>query len=127
MAKTAKDYLAEANALIPAIDVAAAKQLVGDPEVIFLDVREPPELGQTGRIPGALHIPRGLLEFQADPGSPAFNQQLDQSKKIVINCASGGRSALAGKTLREMGYTNVHNLTGGMTAWLQGGGPVEKK
>jgi rhodanese-related sulfurtransferase len=126
MAKTAKDYLEEANALVPAIDAAAARKLVGDPNVIFLDVREPPELSQTGRIPGALHIPRGLLEFQADPGSPAFNPHLNQTTKIIINCASGGRSALAGKTLQEMGYVNVYNLTGGMTAWLQGGGPVEK-
>lgn len=126
MAKGAKEFLAEANAQVKAIDVAAAKQLVGNPDVVFLDVREPGELAQTGKIPGAVHVPRGLLEFQADPSSPAHNARLDPSKQIVINCASGGRSALAGKTLLEMGYAKVLNLTGGMTAWLQGSGPVEK-
>lgn len=126
MAKGMKDYLAEANAVIHAVDVATAKGLVGDPNVVFLDVREPPELANTGRIPGSVHVPRGLLEFQADPTSPMYKAELDQSKKIVVNCASGGRSTLACKTLMEMGYTDVVNLVGGMAAWIESGGPVEK-
>ncbi|MEQ9638504.1 MAG: rhodanese-like domain-containing protein [Alphaproteobacteria bacterium] len=126
MAKGIKDYMAEAKGMIQEIDVAEAKELVADPGVVFLDVREPPELANTGHIPGAVHVPRGLLEFQADPEAPTHKAELDPSKKIVINCASGGRSALAAKTLTEMGYTDVVNLIGGMTAWLEAGGPTEK-
>lgn len=126
MTKGMKDYLAEANAVVHAVDIATAKGLVGDPNVLFLDVREPPELAQTGRIPGAVHVPRGLLEFQADPTSPAYKAELDPSKRIVVSCASGGRSTLACKTLMEMGYKDVVNLVGGMTAWIEAGGPTQR-
>ena len=126
MAKGIKDYMAEAKAAIKEIDVAEAKGMVGDPNVVFLDVREPPEVANTGRIPGAVHVPRGLLEFQADPNAPTHKAELDPSKKIVINCASGGRSALAAKTLQDMGYKDVVNMLGGMTAWLESGGATEK-
>jgi rhodanese-related sulfurtransferase len=125
MPKSYKEMVAEANASVRALGPEEAKSLVGQPNVLFLDVREPEELRKTGKIPGAVHAVRGLLEFYADPESPAHKPQLDPAKRIIINCASGGRSALAAKTLKEMGYNDVWNLTGGMNAWQQANGPTE--
>jgi len=126
MSKRAKDLVAEAAAAVRSIDVEAARGLLNDPGAVFVDVREPAELEQTGRIPGAVHAVRGLLEFLADPESPMHNPKLDRGKRLVVTCASGGRSMLAARTLMEMGYPEVLNLTGGMTAWRQAGAPVER-
>lgn len=125
MTKGFKQMLAEANAMVGSIDAENGKALVGNPDVLFVDVRDITELRQTGKIPGAVHAPRGHLEFHADPESPRFIPVMDRRKRLVIVCASGGRSALAGRTLKEMGYADVWNLVGGMAAWQQAGGATE--
>ena len=125
MSKTAKDYLTAAQAEVPAISKADAEKLLGRPDVVFLDVRDGTELQQTGKVKGALHINRGVLEFKADPASPAHAPELSTDKTIITYCASGGRSALAGKTLKDMGYTKVFNL-GKFQDWKDAGGETEK-
>ena len=123
--KTVQAMLAEADAQVPRISPDDAKALVGRADVLFLDVREPGEVATSGKVPGALAVPRGLVEFRADPASPAHDAAFDRAKTIVAYCASGGRSALVGKTLKDMGYANVRNL-GGFKGWLDAGGEVEK-
>ena len=123
--KTVKQMLDEAEAVVPRISVADAKALVGQADVLFLDVREPNEVAANGKVPGAVAVPRGLVEFRADPASPAHDKAFDRTKTVVAYCASGGRSALVGKTLKDMGFTKVMNL-GGFKGWVDGGGPVEK-
>lgn len=123
--KTVQAMLAEANAAVPRISPQDAKGLVGRADVLFLDVREPPEVATSGKVPGALAVPRGLVEFRADPASAMHDKAFDRSKTIVAYCASGGRSALVGKTLKEMGYTDVRNL-GAFKDWLDAGGEAEK-
>lgn len=123
--KTAQQMVAEANAAVPAIGPEEAKGLVGRPDVLFLDVREPAEVAASGKVPGALAIPRGLIEFRADPTSPLHDAAFDRAKTVVAYCASGGRSALVGYTLKQMGYTDVRNL-GGFKGWVDAGGDVEK-
>lgn len=123
--KTVQQMIAEANAAVPVISPDEAKGLVGRPDVVFLDVREPNEVATSGKVPGALAIPRGLVEFRADPASPMHDAAFDRAKTVVAYCASGGRSALVGKVLKDMGYTNVRNL-GGFKGWVDAGGQVEK-
>jgi rhodanese-related sulfurtransferase len=126
MVKRAAEMIAEANAVIDTLEVEEAKQLVGRDDVLFVDVREGGELAIQGKIPGAVHAPRGLLEFYADPSSPAHKPELASGKRLVVYCASGGRSALAAKTLKDMGIAKVANMLGGFTAWQQGGGDIER-
>lgn len=123
--KTVKQMLAEAEAAVPRISPDKAKELVGRDDVLFLDVREPNEVATTGKVPGAVAIPRGLVEFRADPESAVHDAKFDRAKTVVAYCASGGRSALVGKTLKDMGYSNVLNL-GGFKGWMDAGGPIEK-
>lgn len=123
--KTVQSMLAEAEAQVPRISPEEAKGLLGRVDVLFLDVREPAELATSGKVPGALAVPRGLVEFRADPTSALHDAAFDRAKTVVTYCASGGRSALVGKTLKEMGYANVRNL-GGFKGWLDAGGDVEK-
>jgi rhodanese-related sulfurtransferase len=123
--KTVQSMLAEADAAVPRISPDDAKKLVGRADVLFLDVREPAEVAASGKVPGAVAIPRGLVEFRADPASAAYDKNFDPSKTVVAYCASGGRSALVGKTLKDMGYANVRNL-GGFKGWVDAGGEVEK-
>jgi rhodanese-related sulfurtransferase len=123
--KTVQSMLAEADAAVPRISPEEAKALVGRNDVLFLDVREPPEVAASGKVPGAVAVPRGLVEFRADPASPLHDAAFDRGKTVIAYCASGGRSALVGKTLKDMGYDNVRNL-GGFKAWVDAGGPVEK-
>ena len=125
MALTVQQMLAEAEAAVPRIAPDEAKGLVGRADVVFLDVREPNEVAASGKVPGALAIPRGLVEFRADPASPLHDANFDPAKTVVAYCASGGRSALVLKTLKDMGYGNVRNL-GGFKGWVEAGGPVEK-
>ena len=123
--KTVQSMLAEADAAVPRIAPEEAKKLVGRADVLFLDVREPAEVAASGKVPGAIAIPRGLVEFRADPASAAYDKNFDPSKTVVAYCASGGRSALVAKTLKDMGYANVRNL-GGFKGWVDAGGSVEK-
>ena len=123
--KTVQDMLAEANAAVPKITPEDAKALVGRPGVLFLDVREPAEVAASGKVPGALTIPRGLVEFKADPNSPARESAFANAKTVITYCASGGRAALVGKALADLGYNDVRNL-GGFKGWVDAGGEVEK-
>ncbi len=124
--KSAKDMVVAANAALDKLTVDEAAALVGKEGVVFVDVREPAEW-QAGHVPGAIHVPRGLLEFKADPSLPAAHDKaLDPAKKLVVYCASGGRSALAAKTLKDMGYPDVANMMGGFGAWSQAGKPSER-
>jgi len=112
MAKNVKELLTEANAAVPRLspDEAAEKMKSGD--VLVVDVRDPTEVQQTGRLKGAVNVSRGMLEFRADPESQYHNPAFRKDKVILLHCASGGRSALAGKTLQDMGYTAVFNIGG---------------
>ncbi|MCH9019699.1 MAG: rhodanese-like domain-containing protein [Proteobacteria bacterium] len=120
-----KQLIAEANSVIETITVPQALTLVGDPGVQFVDVRETAERQQSGTIQGAVHAPRGFLEFHVDPESPMHNPALSAGKRLVLFCGSGGRSALAAKTLHDMGVANVCHIAGGFAAWRDGEGPTE--
>ncbi|HEU0277141.1 MAG TPA: rhodanese-like domain-containing protein [Rhodanobacteraceae bacterium] len=122
--KSAAQLVAEAKARIDNLtpDQVEAELKQG---AVLIDVREAAERAQAA-IAGSLHIPRGLLEFQADPASPAHPAALDPHRRVILHCASGGRSALAAATLQQLGYTNVAHLDGGMKAWLAADKPVVK-
>jgi rhodanese-related sulfurtransferase len=122
--KTAQDYLAEANAVVPkiAVERAIARHTAG--EAVFIDVRDGSEIAETGTIAGALHIPRGFVEFAADDATPFHNDALTKDGEIILVCGAGGMAALTGKTLIDMGYTNVSNA-GGFQAWKDAGGATE--
>jgi len=122
--KSAKDLVAEANKAIETLSGEQAAKLVGDPNVVFVDVREADELQKTGRLQSAVHVPRGFLEFQADPNSPTHRPELVSDKKLVLYCGSGSRSALAAKTLKEMGFANVAHVAGGFPALQKAGAPI---
>ncbi|WP_439596986.1 rhodanese-like domain-containing protein [Falsiroseomonas sp.] len=124
MPTTVKDMLAAANAAVPRISAAEARALAAEPQTVLLDVRDAAEVKASGKAKGALAVSRGLLEFRADPESPLHDAAFDRAKTIIVYCASGGRSALAGKTLKDMGYADVRNL-GGFKDWVEGGGEVE--
>ena len=94
-------------------------------DALLVDIREPDERAQHGLIPGAVFAPRGMLEFWADPSSSYHRPEFDPSRRVILHCASGGRSALAADTLQQMGYQNVAHLDGGLNAWRDAGQPVE--
>jgi len=123
--KTAQDFLAEANAVVPKVefDDAVAKHAAGD--TVFVDVRDSGEIAQTGTIAGAERITRGMIEFAADADTPFYNDKLQKDGDIVLICGKGGQAALAGKTLKDMGYVNVANA-GGFPDWKEKGGPSEE-
>lgn len=125
MAKSAKDMVAEAKQRVQnlTVDQVADERRRGD--ALLVDLREPSERRENGAIPGAVHAPRGMLEFWADPTSPYHRDEFAPERRIIFHCASGGRSALAADTLQEMGYTNVVHLDGGFTAWKEQEQPVE--
>jgi rhodanese-related sulfurtransferase len=112
MAKNIKDLLAEANSAVPKLSPDEAAERMRSGEVLIVDVRDPNEVQQTGRIKGAVNVSCGMLEFRADPESQYHNPAFQKDKTILLHCASGGRSALAGKTLQDMGYTAVFNIGG---------------
>ena len=124
MPKTSQDYLAEAEAAVERIDAQAAQRMVAQDDALVLDVRDPAEVEKTGRAAGALNVPRGMLEFRADEGSKFHDPALRRDRPVIVYCASGGRAALAGRTLQEMGFARVYNL-GGFSDWAEGGGAVE--
>jgi rhodanese-related sulfurtransferase len=110
---------------IEEIPAADALQLVGRNDVVLVDIRDIRELARDGKVPGAVHAPRGMLEFWIDPDSPYFKPVFGQDKKYVFFCAGGLRSALAAKTAQDMGMTPVAHILGGFGAWKKAGGPVE--
>jgi rhodanese-related sulfurtransferase len=121
---TASQLVTEAKARISnlTVDQVAGELAAGD--VALVDLREPGELAEQGAIAGAIHAPRGMLEFYADPTSPYHLRGLDPSARTILYCASGGRSALACDTLRQLGYADVAHLDGGFKAWKAAGRPV---
>ena len=126
--KTSVDKLiADAEREIQTLDVAEAIRLHSRDDVVFVDIRDIRELARDGRIPGAFHCPRGMLEFWVDPESPYHKPVFGDDKEYVLFCAAGWRSALAAKTLVEMGLTNVAHIEGGFGAWKQAGHPVADK
>jgi rhodanese-related sulfurtransferase len=124
LAISVKQMLEAANAAVPKITPAQAKEMI-DKGALVLDVRDAPEIDKSGKIQGALNVSRGMLEFRADPDSPYHDKTLAKDKNVILYCASGGRSALAGKLLQDMGYAHVYNV-GGFKDWVDSGGTVEK-
>ena len=112
-----KQMLAEANAVIESVSVQDLTYLMENPEVKLVDVRETVEREADGAIPGSFHVPRGLLEFKADPDSPVYEDEINPEDRLILFCGTGGRSALAAKTLFDMGYRDVSSLVGGYAAW----------
>jgi rhodanese-related sulfurtransferase len=119
-----KDMLAAANGSVPRISPAEAAALMGGANVLVVDVREGPELQASGKVKGAVHVPRGMIEFRADPQSPYYDKAFDRDATVILYCASGGRAALSGKTLQDLGYGDVRNL-GAFKDWAESGGAVD--
>jgi rhodanese-related sulfurtransferase len=120
-----KALVAEAEAEIETLSLDAAIALHGDPGVVFIDLRDIRELDREGRMPGAAHCPRGMLEFWIDPDSPYHREIFAQEKKFVFFCAGGWRSALAARTAAEMGLAPVAHVAEGFGAWKEAGGPAD--
>jgi rhodanese-related sulfurtransferase len=124
MATTLKDLMAAANAVVPKITPDEARALMAQGNALVIDVRDAPEVEKSGKVAGALHVSRGMLEFRADPASPYHDKTFGKDKTIIVYCASGGRSALAGKTLKDLGFSDVRNL-GAFKDWAESGGAVD--
>jgi rhodanese-related sulfurtransferase len=123
MPVTAKQLMEAANAAVPRISGEQALDMVAK-GALLVDVRDGAEVAATGRAAGAIHIPRGILEFKADPTAPTADPNFSTDRTVILHCASGGRAALAGKLLKDMGYDKVYNL-GGFKDWVDAGGEVE--
>jgi len=117
----------EANAKIQTRPINDAKELYDNSNIVFVDIREIRELERDGMIPGALHAPRGMLEFWVDPKSPYHKEVFSTDKEFILYCASAWRSALATATLQEMGLTSVSHLEGGFKAWKEAGLAIIEK
>jgi rhodanese-related sulfurtransferase len=124
--KTAAAMVAEAKTRVENLPPAKVADEVGGGDVLLVDLREAEERVQNGVIRGALHAPRGMLEFYADPSSPYHRAEFEPSRRIILHCASGGRSALAADTLAILGYEDVAHLDGGFKAWKEQGLPVQE-
>ncbi len=124
--RTAAELVAEAKQRVENLSPEQAAAELASGAAVLVDLREPGERVENGAIPGAVHAPRGMLEFYADPTSKYHKPELDPNRRVILHCASGGRSALAAGTLRELGYTNVAHLDGGITKWKESGQPVEE-
>ena len=125
MAISVKQMLEAANAAVTKITPAQAKEMIGKGNVLVLDVRDAPEVEKSGKVHGAVNVSRGMLEFRADPDSPYHDKAFAKDKTVILYCASGGRSALAGKVLKDMGYAHVYNV-GAFKDWVDAGGAIEK-
>ncbi len=125
MAASVKQMLEAANAVVPRLTPSEAGEMIARGNVLVVDVRDAPEVAQSGKVRGAINVSRGMLEFRADPESPYHDKNFAKDKTLLLYCASGGRSALSGKVLKEMGYASVYNL-GAFKDWLESGGAVEK-
>jgi rhodanese-related sulfurtransferase len=127
MKKTVKSMVDDAMEVITTYSVEEAMELHGRDDVQFVDIRDVRELEREGVIPGAFHAPRGMLEFWVDPASPYHKPLFGQDKRFVLFCAAGWRSALATKTLQDMGMEKVAHIDGGFSAWKGKGAPVAEK
>jgi rhodanese-related sulfurtransferase len=125
MATNVKQMMETANAAVPRVSVSEAQAMIEKGDALVVDVRDAPEVTASGKVKGAVNVSRGMLEFRADPDSPYHDPRFDRSRTVILYCASGGRSALAGKVLKDMGYEKVFNL-GGFKDWADSGGEVER-
>jgi rhodanese-related sulfurtransferase len=122
---TAAEMVAEAKKRVQNMTVDETARELESADVLLVDIREPGERAQTGVIPGAVEAPRGMLEFWADPTSPYHREEFRPDRRVILHCASGGRSALAAAMLQELGYTDAAHLDGGINAWKEQGKPIE--
>jgi rhodanese-related sulfurtransferase len=125
MAKTATDLVAEAKQRIQNLTVDQMAEELERGDALLVDLREPDERQEHGTVPGAVHAPRGMLEFWADPTCSFHRAEFDPNRRVILYCGGGGRSALAADTLQHMGYANVAHLDGGFSAWKAAERPVE--
>ncbi len=125
MATSVKQLLEAANAAVPKITPAQAKEMIAKGNTLVVDVRDTAEVEKSGKVAGAVNVSRGMLEFRADPDSPYHDQNFDKGKTVIVYCASGGRSALSGKVLKDFGFATVYNL-GAFKDWAESGGAVDK-
>lgn len=125
MATSVKQLIDEANAAVPKISPADMGKIIGDGNTLVVDVRDADEVRKTGKVAGAINVSRGMLEFRADPQSPYHDKNFATDKTVIVYCASGGRSALSGKALKDMGYQHVYNA-GGFKDWAESGGAIDK-
>ena len=126
--KTFPELLEEANAEIKSVSPEELKQQLDNEEIILVDVRSKDAIETEGQIEGSVHVPRDMLEFHADqrPDNPLRKEELDPEKKIVVYCGVGGQGTLSTKTLQDMGYRDVSNLSGGTSAWVKAGFELKK-
>jgi rhodanese-related sulfurtransferase len=120
-----KQMMDEANAAVPRITPAQARDMIAQGNTLVVDVRDEPEVEKSGKVAGAVNVSRGMLEFRADSESPYHDKNFAKDKNVIVYCASGGRSALSGKVLKDFGYERVYNL-GGFKDWTDAGGAVDK-
>jgi rhodanese-related sulfurtransferase len=124
MAKSAKELVEAAKAVVPKITPAQAQEMIAGGNTLVVDVRDAPEVEASGKVAGAVHVSRGMLEFRADPESPYHDQNFAKDKTVILYCASGGRAALGGQALTELGYADVYNL-GAFKDWAESGGAID--
>ena len=124
MALNVKQMMEAANAVVPKVTPQEAREMIAKGNTLMVDVRDAPEVEKSGKIAGAEHVSRGMLEFRADPESPYHDKNFTKDKTVILYCASGGRAALAGKLLKDMGYGQVYNL-GTFKSWAESGGAIE--
>ena len=125
MVTSVKQMMEAANAAVPKITPAQAKEMIAKGNTLVVDVRDGTEVAASGKVAGAVHVSRGLLEFRADPELPSHDKNFAKDKDVILYCGSGGRAALAGKLLKDLGYERVYNL-GGFKDWADSGGAVDK-
>jgi rhodanese-related sulfurtransferase len=125
VATSIKQLIEAASAVVPKITPFQAREMIAGGNTLVVDVRDAPELEKSGKIAGAVHHSRGMLEFRADPASPFYDKNFSKDKIIIVYCASGGRAALAGKALKDIGYDQVFNV-GAFKDWADNGGVIEK-
>ena len=124
MPATYKSLVEAANAVVPRVSGKEAQEMVAN-GALLVDVRDSAELAQSGKAAGSLHVPRGSLEMKADLTAPSADKNFALDRPVILHCGGGGRAALAGKLLKDMGYQKVYNL-GGLKDWVEAGGKVEK-
>lgn len=125
MPTSVKQMMEAANAVVPKITPAEAKDMIAKGNTLVVDVRDAAEVANSGKVANAVNVSRGMLEFRADPDSPYHDKAFDKSRTVIVYCASGGRAALSGKVLKDFGFADVFNL-GGFKDWVDSGGSVDK-
>jgi rhodanese-related sulfurtransferase len=125
MPTSVKQMLEAANAAVPRVTPDQAREMIAKGNALVVDVRDAPEVERSGKVAGAVHVSRGMLEFRADPESPYHDKNFAKDKTVILYCASGGRSALAAKALKDLGYNQVYNV-GAFKDWAESGGDIDK-